>query len=104
MADLQMECWVAEKLGVGNCHLVREMKKKREDLLVGLAKAQRSHDVPAEIPSKLHVGQVRGEDESALRVKRHAEDHDADEMAALVPDKVPMVVAEVGLHRGFSVE
>lgn len=73
-----MECWVAEKLDVGNCHLVREMKKKREDLLVGLAKVQQFHGVPGEIPSKLHVGQVRGEDESVLTVKRHAEDRDAD--------------------------
>lgn len=73
-----MGCWVVEKLDVGNCHLVREMKMKREDLLVGLVKVQQFHGVPAEIPSKLHVGQVRGEDESALIVKRHAEDHDAD--------------------------
>lgn len=35
-----MECWVAEQLGAGNCHLAPGMKKKREDLLVGLAKVQ----------------------------------------------------------------
>lgn len=73
-----MECWVAGKSDVGNCHLVREMKKKREDLLVGFAKVQQARGVPSETPSKPHVGQVRGEDESALIVKRHAEDRDAD--------------------------
>lgn len=73
-----MECWVAGKSNVGNCHLVPGMKKKREDLLVGLAQVQQFHGAPAEVPSKLHVGQVRGEVESVLIVERHVEDHGAD--------------------------
>ncbi|KAF9237287.1 hypothetical protein DTO006G1_522 [Penicillium roqueforti] len=76
MVESHMECRVAGKLDVGNCHLVPEMRKKREDLLVELAKVQQARDVPAVTPSKLHVGQVRDEDESARIVKRHAEDHD----------------------------
>ena len=77
MVESQMKCWVAGKLYFGNCRLVPEMRKKREDLLVGLVKVQQARDVPAVTPSKLHVGQVRGEDESVRIVKKHEEDHDA---------------------------
>jgi hypothetical protein len=63
MVELQTECWVAEKWDVGNRHLVRGMKRKREDPLVEPAKAQQVRGVPAGTPSKHHVGQVRVEDE-----------------------------------------
>lgn len=104
MVELQTECWVAGKLDVGSCHLARGMKRKREDPLVGPAKVQQVRGVPVGIPSKLHVGHVRVEGESALIVERHAKDRDADSMAASVPDKVLMAAVEVDLHCGFSVE
>ncbi|OQD96514.1 hypothetical protein PENVUL_c089G09200 [Penicillium vulpinum] len=104
MVELQMGCWIAGELHVGNYHLVQEMKKKHEDLLVGLAKVQQVRDVLAETLPKLHVGQAHGEDESALIVKKHTVDRDADWMTASVPDKVLMVAAEVGLHCDFWVE
>ena len=78
IVGLQTEYWIAGKLDVGNFHLVRGMKRKREDPLVEPAKGQRVHGVSAGTPSKLHVSQVRVEDVSALIVERHAKGHDSD--------------------------